>query len=203
MSDDVLSSLVSYPALFGATALAGLAMPVPEDIPLLVAGALIAEGRFDAPTALVIATAGVIVRDVLAWSVGHLLGRRLAQGRSIGRLGRSARLQRARVHIAAQGGRAVLVGRALVGARVPVFVAAGLAGIEFPTFLAWDALGATVIVPLTIAVGWAAGPYAVEALQAVLPWSRGILATLLALGVLGWALRPERAQAPTPPADPT
>src|SRR5437868_744271 len=63
-----------YFVLFGLLFLCGLGLPVPEDIPLLIAGALVASGKFHLAIAAVAAWCGIIGGDCVLYHLGKKFG---------------------------------------------------------------------------------------------------------------------------------
>lgn len=142
----------SYPTLFVACVLSGWLIPVPEDVVLLWAGLRIGEGVFAWAPTLLVSTAGVGLRDLLAWGFGRLGGHLLETG-WLSRLVSAKNVARARTWVVRHGNVAVFAGRFMVGFRVPVFVAAGAAGVPLRSFAWVDGLGLLIAVPVTIALG--------------------------------------------------
>ncbi|HEY7117870.1 MAG TPA: hypothetical protein VH475_14875, partial [Tepidisphaeraceae bacterium] len=60
-----------YFVLFGLLFSCGLGMPLPEDIPLLVAGMLVGAGRMHLLTAAICAWCGIIGGDCILYYMGH------------------------------------------------------------------------------------------------------------------------------------
>jgi membrane protein DedA with SNARE-associated domain len=179
--DTILERIATYPALFVACALSGMGIPMPEDVPLLVTGLQLAEGRFSWAPALLTAFAGCLTRDTLAWLVGRQLGARLLDAPWARRVLPVGKLDRAREMIAERGNVAVLAGRFMIGFRVPMFLTAGASGVPLASFLAWDLLGMVVAVPAIVCVGYFVGPPALTVAMDLLPHLREILVVVALL----------------------
>src|SRR4051812_36596470 len=67
-------STVGYPALFGLLFACGLGLPLPEDIPLVIAGALIARGTMHWVPAAICAWCGIIGGDLILYFLGRKFG---------------------------------------------------------------------------------------------------------------------------------
>lgn len=180
--DSILERIASYPALYIACAFSGLGIPMPEDVPLLVAGLQLADGRFEWGPTILAAVLGVLTRDTLAWLIGRLVGQRLLDSPRFRAVVPSAKLDRAREMLAERGPVAVLAGRFMVGFRVPMFLAAGTAGVPLRAFLAWDILGMVVAVPGLIALGYAFGPPVLAVAVSLVPRIRELLVVFILLG---------------------
>src|SRR5437588_7629979 len=63
-----------YFVLFGLLFACGLGLPLPEDIPLLVAGAMVATGRMHLALAAVCAWCGIIGGDIVLYHLGKKFG---------------------------------------------------------------------------------------------------------------------------------
>src|SRR5437764_13064574 len=63
-----------YFVLFGLLFSCGLGVPIPEDIPLLVAGVLIGSGHMHLAIAAVVAWCGIIGGDCILYFLGHHFG---------------------------------------------------------------------------------------------------------------------------------
>src|SRR3982751_5532231 len=63
-----------YVMLFGLLFLCGVGLPLPEDIPLLAAGVLVANGKMHLAVAAVCAWCGIIGGDVLLYHLGRRYG---------------------------------------------------------------------------------------------------------------------------------
>ncbi|MBN2800507.1 MAG: DedA family protein [Deltaproteobacteria bacterium] len=136
---------------------AGWLVPVPQDVTLAWAGVLVADGTLAPGVVLLVSLAGVLLRDLLLYAVGRLVGDGLVSHPRLARWLGGPKITRARAMIARQGGRTVFLGRFLVGMRSPVFVAAGLGGMRLAPFLLWDTVGALLTVPLGLLLGWGFG----------------------------------------------
>lgn len=146
-----------YPALFGACVLSGMVWPWPEDVPLLYGGMCIQAGRATWAPTLAIATSSVLVRDLIAFFSGRVLGELLLDRPLTARIVGAKRLARARALVEDHGSRAVFAGRFLVGLRAPVFLVAGAMGVPLRRFVAWDLAGMLFVLPLTLALGFEFG----------------------------------------------
>lgn len=151
--------------LFVACAFSGLAVPIPEDLALLAAGAT-------DPTPLqfgllsLVGVVGVLFRDSVAFGVGHLLGERVLQWAPVRTLVAWTGLEQLRSLVASHGGRAVLLARSAVGVRTVAFLTAGAMGIRPRAYLLWNALGVAVCVPAMLAIGLWFG----EPLRVLVAW---------------------------------
>lgn len=189
MIRELIRSIAGYPGLFLFCVISGLVIPLPEDFSLLFAGMRIAEGRFTwLPTCLV-AIAGVFVRDVGSWGLGRLLGPPVLQWRWVKFLFGEPKLERAQAMVRDHGGRAVLIGRTLVGFRAPVFVVSGALGVPLRTFAMYDLVGLVVIVPFTVALGFYFGQPVVDVMFYGLQRARAVvaLAVFITIAWMAWS----------------
>lgn len=142
-----------YPGLWLACAGSGIFMPMPEDLPLMYAGIQISANTWSLPATLAVAWLGVVVRDLTAWAVGrYLFGWMLRTG-WFEWIINQRRVHRAERLISRHGASAVLIGRFMIGFRVPFFVAAGAMGVPLRAFFVYDAVGLTIAVPLAVGLG--------------------------------------------------
>lgn len=174
-----------YPALFGACVLSGMVWPWPEDVPLLYAGMCIQAGRASWVPTLAIATSSVLVRDLIAFGSGRVLGELLLDRPITARIVGAKRLARARALVENHGSRAVFAGRFLVGLRAPVFLVAGAMGVPMRRFVAWDLAGMVFVVPLTLALGFEFGAPLLDGAYALWTATRWLAPAFFVL-LFGW-----------------
>jgi membrane-associated protein len=181
---DLLGGDAGYAALFLACAGAGIVLPMTEDVPLLYAGIRIANGDAKWIPTLLVAIAGVLVRDLLAFLFGRVLGSAVLERPLVVRILGARRIERATRLVQDRGPAAVMIGRFLVGMRSPVFVVAGAGGVPPTTFLLVDGIGLCIAVPIALILGHQLGPTLVAAAASAVAQTRlvGIVVAALAGG---------------------
>ena len=133
-----LGHIASFPVVFALCAASGLLLPLPEDVPVLLAGIAASTGEVTVLPAIGGALAGVLVRDLVLFGIGRLLGEAAFRRPLLVRLVGAKRLSFARAMVSGRGARAVFAGRFLIGVRAPVFVTAGALGLPLRDFVLWD-----------------------------------------------------------------
>jgi len=181
---------VTYLAVVASIFLTGAGLPLPEDVALLGAGALVLRGWARLGPLVAVALPAVVAGDLFLYAVGARLGRRLVASR---RLGVSPeRLAAAERWIARHGAWVVAAARLVVGVRAAAFLAAGALRMPLRRFLAADVAAAAVQVPLLVWLG-AAGAAELERVAAARLWLLGALAAaaaIVALRAIATARRP-------------
>jgi membrane protein DedA with SNARE-associated domain len=196
---------LGYPGLWLVCAGSGILFPVPEDVPLMVAGSRIASGDAAWVATLLVAGVGVGMRDVAAWAFGRYLLVRLLEGRLSFLIGKR-RLARAQRLVARHGTAAVLMGRFMVGFRSPVFMAAGASGVPLRSFVAMDGLGLMMAIPLTVGLGHRFGAPIAEIAGMMIHRASSVVMAAIAVGVVWMVWRAfsgaanQEAAAEDPPA---
>ena len=181
--EDLLAQVVSLPLLFALCASSGILAPVPEDVPVLVAGVAAGAGQLPVVPALMVAIFAVLCRDFVFYSAGFFLGEQLLTRPWVVRFVGQKRLSGAQNLVARRGAHAVLMGRFFIGFRTPVFLTAGALGVRPASFLLWDGLGLLVMIPATFGLGYFLG-------EPIFLWLEWVVAVV---GLLVWfSLRPER-----------
>ena len=133
------------PLLFAAVAIESFGAPVPGETALIAFGVLASQGHYSIEIVIAVAAVAAIVGDNLGfWLIGRRGGRALiARYAWVERRTRNV-LPRAEALIARYGGRAVFFGRFVSVLRETIAWVAGLAGMSWPRFLFWNALGGIV-----------------------------------------------------------
>jgi membrane protein DedA with SNARE-associated domain len=162
----------------------GLGLPVPEDAALLSAGCLLWQHAAPLAELLPAAIASVVLSDAMLYTIGRLLGARPSLRRRFG----GARVARLEGAFARHGAKLVLVARFAIGCRAPFFVAAGAARMPLGRVLVWDAVGATGVVALWLAVGVRYGMH-LQRLRSAIGWVERFLPLLVVLALAAVLLR--------------
>jgi len=201
---EFLLGLQDQPALylFLFCAASGIAFPLPEDVSLLMAGISVSEGKVTWPVALGVAVAGVMVRDLTAYTVGRLLGDWILSSRIASRVVGRRKLARARRMIERRGAQSVLMGRFLVGVRATVFFAAGAGGVPLRKFVLWNALGLMLTVPPVILLGYEFGQPLVDGALWMIRRGRAVTLMIVALFAAAIWLRAQQRTAEPETTDP-
>ncbi|MCL2646840.1 MAG: DedA family protein [Phycisphaerales bacterium] len=167
----------TYFALIFVLVIAGLGVPIPEDIPLLFSGHLcskkhspIADLQREAaeseshkpvqnvPNLYLMMLSGMI-GVLMGDSVVFFIGRRGINGqnfvaRHLRKVLHSKRRERVEHHFARHGNLTVFAGRFMPGFRSIVFAFAGMSKMSYPRFLLIDGAAAAISVPFFIWLGW-------------------------------------------------
>jgi membrane protein DedA with SNARE-associated domain len=127
---------------------AGLGVPIPEELPILSAGVLAHEGLARWWIALPVCIAGVIAGDAVLYWVGYHWGERILDWWIVRLVLSPEREERLKVAYRRHGVKIVFTARHVMGVRAAAFLTAGISRIPFWRFLACDAAAALVSVPL-------------------------------------------------------
>jgi membrane protein DedA with SNARE-associated domain len=155
--------------------LSGVGLPLPEDIPLTVAGFTTFEqaneqfslGHY--VTTFVMVVIPILLGDLIAYWLGHRFGLRLRE--RVGFIRRAvspARLARVQAWFDRFGAFAVFLGRQVAGVRFVTFFTAGTMRVPLPTFVGFDFIGCVVTVPVWMTLGTLASRYGEPWLRATM-----------------------------------
>ena len=143
----------------------------PGEIAVLLGGVLASTGRIGLGSAILAAILGAIVGDTVGYWVGRRWGHRI-----LGWVARRVKplehrierhLDQARSFLQVRGGTAIVIGRFTAALRVMVPGLAGMSGMHYPTFFAFNAIGGLVWGTAFVLLGYLAGA-AIALLVAVL-----------------------------------
>jgi membrane protein DedA with SNARE-associated domain/membrane-associated phospholipid phosphatase len=150
---------IAYAIIFAVPALEAsvfLGFVFPGEIAVLLGGVLAFQGRISLAGAMAAAIAGAIIGDSIGYEVGRHFGPRILAG-PLRRFVKVEQQERATAFLHRNGGKAVFFGRFTAALRVLVPGMAGIAGIPYPTFLFFNALGGVLWAGGFTLIGYAAG----------------------------------------------
>jgi membrane-associated protein len=150
----VLVVVFALPALEASTL---LGIVVPGELALVLGGLLAHQGRVPLGAAALAGAAGAVAGDSVGYAIGRRVGERLL-ARLPRRLVQPRQVERATALLRRLGGRAVFVGRFAAGLRALVPSLAGVAGVPYRTFAAYNVAGGVLWATGFVLLGFAAGP---------------------------------------------
>jgi membrane protein DedA with SNARE-associated domain len=189
--------------------LSGLGFPLPEDIPLSLAGFTTFRADRDVfqpgsfAVAFVIVTIPILLGDVIAYSLGRRYGFGLRNRfRFLARAISESRMARAQRWFDHYGAFTIFLGRQVAGVRFVTFYMAGTMRVQLKKFVFFDFLGCLVSVPVWLSLGALASHYGEEWLHSVAQKVGGgfALVALLAFALLFLVARTRKkpTHAPAP-----
>jgi len=173
-----------YLAICAAILLGNLRVPVPEESTLVLAGYFVRQGDLRFPAVLLVGIVSAIAGDNLGYWTGRRYGQEVLQ-----RFGRwvmltPARLEGTRRFVARYGVVGVFSARFIAGFRFMAGPLAGSTGLRPLTFLAANALGALIYVPMMVAAGYSVA-YGVSLYLTRFAWVLGRVERLILIGAVG------------------
>jgi membrane protein DedA with SNARE-associated domain len=133
-----------YVLLFGLLVACGMGLPLPEDIPLIAAGALIAKGTFSWPVAAMVGWSGIMVGDLVLYHIGLAFGRGVTRLPMIGKHVTARRLDEMEAKFQRYGVAVVAIGRLFAYIRGAMVVVAGIIRYPLAPFILADGAAALV-----------------------------------------------------------
>jgi membrane protein DedA with SNARE-associated domain len=144
---DILLQHGSYVLITIFMILTGAGLPLPEEVAIIAAGALSADGKLYPLVALGCLLFGAIAGDCLMYWIGYHFGRGvLRERRWWSRCVTPEREQRVEEMFKRHGLKVFFVARFLVGLRSPVYLTAGILRVSFKRFVLIDLICATAVV---------------------------------------------------------
>ena len=128
----------------------------PGEVALILGGVIASQGRVSLAAVLAAAIAGAIVGDTVGYAVGRRYGRGILDS-TLGRFVKASHLDRAEAYLAERGGKAVFFGRFTAALRVLIPGLAGMSGLRYRTFLAYNAASAVGWGTLSVLLGYLGG----------------------------------------------
>lgn len=146
-----------YFVLFSLLFLCGLGLPVPEDVPLLLAGYFIYHGKMHLAAASILAWLGIIGGDCVLYYLGKKYGLNVTKLPMVGKHITEKRIKRVEYLYSRYGIWVVAVGRLFAGIRGAMVAVAGAIRFNFIKFIIADGLAALVSGGLWIWLGYWGG----------------------------------------------
>jgi membrane protein DedA with SNARE-associated domain len=148
-----------YLAVAGLVLIEDFGVPVPGETVLILGAVYAGTGRLSVVLVGLLAFLGAIIGDNIGFAIGHFGGRRLVE-----RFGRYIFLTPERVAKATgfferHGGKVIVVARFIEGLRQANGIIAGITGMHWARFLAFNAIGAALWVAVWTSVGYFSGSH--------------------------------------------
>jgi membrane protein DedA with SNARE-associated domain len=138
---------LGYVGLFFILFIAGLGVPIPEELPIVAGGVLSHQMVLRWWVALPVCLVGVLSGDIALYWVGHHWGERVLSWRPVRWVLSPSREEQIKAAYRSHGIKIVFTARHVMGLRAAAFLTAGIARVPFWKFLAADTVAALVSVP--------------------------------------------------------
>ncbi len=198
-----------YVVLFVVLTLCGIGLPLPEDVPMILAGIFVAQGDMSFVGAMAISVAGVLAGDSLVYLAGRKLGKAALKSPLLEKKLGKRRLRRLRALYRIRGERMVFFARFVMGIRLVAFFLAGALAIRYRRFMLLDGLGAVLSIPVWIGLGtWLGHTYG-DDIQKVLEATEparnvigAVIAVIAVVVIVRWVRLLGKVKASTPQPEP-
>ena len=172
--------------------LTGCGLPIPEEVPIVLAGIFSAQGRLEPEWAFAACLFGALLGDSLMYAIGYHFGHDLVAAHpKFGKFVGAQREEYFEQAIQRHGFKVMLLARFLVGVRGPVYLAAGVVRMPFRRFIFWDLICATLVVVTFFGLSYTYGEQITTMLR-----DAEMKLTLIVLAVIGfvflWWMRRRR-----------
>ena len=127
-------------------------MPLPEDVPLITGGFLVARNG-SLPLMIFTGLAGILIGDSIIFRAGQTYGEKLLETR-LGRHISGERVQRTIHLFEKHGPKFIMAARFVPGLRAVTYFVAGTTGVPYWKFILFDGLAACVSAPAWVVLGW-------------------------------------------------
>jgi membrane protein DedA with SNARE-associated domain len=181
-----------YAAVFGLLFVAGVGVPIPEELTQLTAGVLSHEGYLRLAITIPVVWAGILVGDTVLFLLARRHGPRALDSRTVRRVLTPARREKLERHFARHAFLTVAIARHTGGVRFAAFALAGATGVRPGTFVVADGLSAMLSVPLVVGAGYLFAHHLGEARRDIRLVELGILAAALLGAAVAIHLRRRR-----------
>ena len=163
-------------------------VPVPGETVLVLGAVYAGAGRLNIVLVAVLGFLGAVVGDNIGFAIGHFGGRPLVE-----RYGRYVfltpeRLDKTTDFFERHGGKVITIARFVEGLRQANGIIAGISGLHWARFLAFNALGAALWVGVWCSVGYFSGSHIDSIYNAATRYDT-YLAIAVGLLVLAWIAR--------------
>lgn len=188
--------LLAYLAICSVLIISGFGLPIPEDIPLLVAGYLCALGYADIWVMGPLCFVSIMGADGMVYILGRKYGMRINRIRFIRRFLTPKRLAKAENMLHQHGGKFMFAARFMPGVRTPSMFTAGMFRVPYWKFLSYDGAAAGFSVPTILFLGYYFSAEIAHAKKLVMEGQLaaiGIIVLLAALWI-AWHLRKRRQE---------
>jgi membrane-associated protein len=177
-----------------------LGFVLPGETAVLLAGFLASSGRFSVVLLAVVVVVAAIVGDTVGYEVGKRYGPRLMRTPLF--LRHEGRLLRARRFLDGRGAPAIFVGRFTAFLRAVTPGLAGLSGMRYRRFLAWNALGGLVWGVGCVVAGYVAGSSYQQMASRLGQAGAAAAAVVVLLALVAWRVGRRRHRAADQSATP-
>jgi membrane protein DedA with SNARE-associated domain len=143
-----------YSSLFFALLGGAFGLPIPEDLPLIIAGVLVHQGRADLLLILIVCYIAVVAGDVIIFRVGKKLGPALFTKRWFRRRVNLSTIKSMRLNLEKRSFTMILVARHLFYLRTVTFLICGAVKMNFTRFLIADMVAALISLPIMLGIGY-------------------------------------------------
>ena len=148
-----------YLAVVGLVLIEDFGVPVPGETVLILAAVYAGTGRLNILLVGLLGFLGAVLGDNIGFAIGHFGGRPLIE-----RYGRyifltTERVARATRFFERHGGWIIIIARFIEGLRQANGIIAGISGIHWAKFLAYNAIGAALWVAAWTTVGYLSGSH--------------------------------------------
>ena len=173
----------SYPAVLCLLIACGLGAPLSEELILITAGLVAAQGHGHLGAMIAVAFIGTLGGDFSLYTIGRKVGPRALSNKRLTKILTPARVAWIEGHFHRYGSFTLFAARFLPGLRAATFLVAGVSRFRLFKFLLADGLAALISAPLLTWLGYRFG---VSVLQDVKAASRWILlgAALLVVALM-------------------
>ena len=154
MSGPAFIEHFSYIGLFVLLILGAIGLPFPEGTTLIVCGVLIFTHVIKSIPALIIAYSGILIGDLLAYSLGRKYGRMIVTHKMFHRIISPARLSKLEDKFNNKRIFLIMIGGHLVG---EIFIVAGVMRMPVHKFLIADAIASLFAIAIWTGIGYIGG----------------------------------------------
>lgn len=146
--------LFSYLGVFIALFLTSVGFPVPEDIILLAAGFVTANGFAKLELMIPVTLVSVLLGDLIMYGLGYKFGERIYTWKPFCYFFTQSRIDRIHKFYKRYGKSTIFVSRFAAGLRAWIYLSAGASKMAIGYFILMDSLAALISVPLLVWLGF-------------------------------------------------